>query len=311
MCDPIVIWRSKKPRCFKRVKDISRPHGVHYFANTKAWMTTEIMQKILTLLEKKMVAEDRKVLLTLDNAPCHPENLQENLRNIKLLPFPKNTTSRLQPCDAGIIRSFKHKYRKILVRFVLARIDSGKTASEIIRHVTILKVISWIKSAWAEVTSDTIKNCFKKCGFGEPEVISEETLDEELNELLKELSPGVSAEEFVEFDDGVDICEPVVNTQSVGWREQMRFESIQSVISPERSNESESEEDTNLEEDALEVESTPVSSAEALTMLDQLQEFFEANDEEDDSSAVRQLTRKVEQMRLATKKQKTIHDYFM
>ena len=33
--DPIVVWRSKKYRCFKRLKNIYRPHGVHYFTNAE------------------------------------------------------------------------------------------------------------------------------------------------------------------------------------------------------------------------------------------------------------------------------------
>ena len=53
VCDPILVWRSKIPRCFKKLKNIYRPHGVHYFANAKAWMTTEIMQELLMMLDKK------------------------------------------------------------------------------------------------------------------------------------------------------------------------------------------------------------------------------------------------------------------
>ena len=53
-----------------------------------------------------------------------------------------NTTSRLQPCDAGIIKNFKHKYKKLLIRYILASIGTGnRSASEIIKDVTILKVI--------------------------------------------------------------------------------------------------------------------------------------------------------------------------
>ena len=33
---PIVIWKSKSPRCFK-----TRPSMVYYFTNDKAWMRTE------------------------------------------------------------------------------------------------------------------------------------------------------------------------------------------------------------------------------------------------------------------------------
>ena len=46
VCDLTVVWRSKKPCYFKNLKNISRRVGVHYFTNTKAWMTTEIMAEV-------------------------------------------------------------------------------------------------------------------------------------------------------------------------------------------------------------------------------------------------------------------------
>ena len=58
VCDPIIIWRSKKPRCFKKLKNIYRQNGVHYFANAKAWMTNnEIMQEVLKMLDEKIIAK--------------------------------------------------------------------------------------------------------------------------------------------------------------------------------------------------------------------------------------------------------------
>ena len=66
-------------------------------------MTTEIMQEVLQMLDKKVIAEGRNVLLFLDNAPSQADILQEGLKNIKLEFLPINTTSRLQPCDTGII----------------------------------------------------------------------------------------------------------------------------------------------------------------------------------------------------------------
>ena len=68
-------------------------------------MTTEVMQEVLNILDKKMIAERRNVLLLLENAPSHPDILQEGLKNIKLEFLSKNTTSRLNPCDAGIIKT--------------------------------------------------------------------------------------------------------------------------------------------------------------------------------------------------------------
>ena len=55
--------------------------------------------------------------------------------------------------DAGIIRAFKLKYRKLLIRYIISRVGDNKKASDIIDEINILKVIGWDKSAWGEVTS--------------------------------------------------------------------------------------------------------------------------------------------------------------
>ena len=100
-------------------------------------MTTEITIQVLSILDRKLDVKNRKVLLFLDNAPSHPE--MGNLKNIKLVFLPKNTTSRLQSCDAGIIQNFKAKHRKQLLKHVISRIDDGKKASEIIQGVDLLQ----------------------------------------------------------------------------------------------------------------------------------------------------------------------------
>ena len=114
--EPIVIWKSKLSRCFKKLQDPSRPANVHYFSNPKSWMTSEVMAAVLARFKRKLVFEDRKVILFLDNATCHPESMIGQFSQVKIIFLPKNTTSRLQPLDAGIIQNFKVKYRKRLVK---------------------------------------------------------------------------------------------------------------------------------------------------------------------------------------------------
>ena len=48
--DP-VIDTSVSPRCFKNLQSPSRPYNCSYFANSKAWMNTEIMTTILSKLK--------------------------------------------------------------------------------------------------------------------------------------------------------------------------------------------------------------------------------------------------------------------
>ena len=43
---PIVIWKSYKPRCFKKVNKSQLP--VQYFSQKKAWMTGDILDQVLS-----------------------------------------------------------------------------------------------------------------------------------------------------------------------------------------------------------------------------------------------------------------------
>ena len=54
-----------------------------------------------------MQRQQRHILLLIDNAPTHTILEPSQLTNITIHSLPPNTTSHLQPCDAGIIKSFK------------------------------------------------------------------------------------------------------------------------------------------------------------------------------------------------------------
>ena len=49
--------------------------------------------------------------------------------------------------DAGIIRGFKLKYRKFLIKYVISRVNENLRAPDITKAVDILKVIGRIKPA--------------------------------------------------------------------------------------------------------------------------------------------------------------------
>ena len=153
------------------------------------------------------------------------------MKNIKLVFLPKNTTSRLQPLDAGIIRNFKHKYRKLLVRYVVSRIGEGKIASQIIKEVHVLKAITWLQTAWKSVVPETITHFFKKCGFdvGNTSVVNEE-IDTEFQELFARISDETTIDEYIDFDFETVTSEPAVNTQNADWGQESRERSIEEVI---------------------------------------------------------------------------------
>jgi hypothetical protein len=77
-------------------------------------MTFETFNEIMLKLDKRMRKQNWNILVFLDNCASHPFL---NLNNIKLLFLPPNTTSLLQPLDAGIIRSFKNVWGLLYQNF--------------------------------------------------------------------------------------------------------------------------------------------------------------------------------------------------
>ena len=110
-----VIGKSKKPRCFKNVKQIL----CRYRAQKKSWITGVLFEEWARKLDSSFRAQSRKVSLLIDNCPTHIEI--KNLRNINLTFLPPNTTSVLQPVDQGVIRSLRAHYRKKFVQIKLFR----------------------------------------------------------------------------------------------------------------------------------------------------------------------------------------------
>ena len=77
------------------MQDASCPANVHYFLHPKSWMSSEVMEAVLARFNRKLVFEDRKVILFLDNAMCHPESMIDQFLQIKIIFLPNNTTLRL------------------------------------------------------------------------------------------------------------------------------------------------------------------------------------------------------------------------
>jgi hypothetical protein len=105
-----------------------------YYYNKKAWMTMDVFEQFLTKFNDSIKREsdarvargqaERKVLLLIDNAAGHGKNFNYSHVNVHLLP--PNTTSWLQPMDAGIIRNFKLQFTKILMNFIVNNLDEHK-----------------------------------------------------------------------------------------------------------------------------------------------------------------------------------------
>lgn len=191
----IVIGKAYEPRCFRGKSKVP----VVYENNEKSWMTSIIFTRFMKQLDARMSKEKRKIALIVDNCPSHPPI---NLNNIKLIFLPPNTTSVLQPMDAGVIHSLRSKYRVKIARKLLALIDANKKPTE--KNINLYEAIIMLKKSWDEVSAETIKNCFIKSGFSFEQNIetNEDNYDDLIGiECFEDGMEGISFEEFVNADN--------------------------------------------------------------------------------------------------------------
>ena len=94
---PLVVGKSKKPRCFKNIKSFP----TEYDSNKKSWMTRTIFEKFLQNLDRKMRLQKRKIILFLDQCTAHTQHLK--FENVRVEFLPPNCTSKIQPLDLRII----------------------------------------------------------------------------------------------------------------------------------------------------------------------------------------------------------------
>ena len=309
--EPLVVWRSKKPRCFKNIKSLSRPHGIYYYSNPKAWMTTEIMTSVLGKINRQVEVAKRKIILFIDKAPCHPESLSERYSNIKVVFLA--LTSRLQPLDAGIIRNFKLKYRKRLLKFVISRINDNVKATDIIQEVEVLKAISWIKSAWGEVSEETIVNCFKKCGFrkSQPNIqLTDFAGEEEFESLVNELSTDVSAAEYIDFDQEVVTSQPSIDVKNIAWRQESLQNAIDTVMGCHNDQEHLKDIESDDEEVTIDDSLAIKSISEALQLVDRIMCFTRQYEDGEIHESLEVVTETLQDIMIRNRQQKKTTDYF-
>jgi hypothetical protein len=165
---------SAKPRCFKNIKKLP----VTYYANSKAWMTSEIFKDFLHTLDASFGALGTEILLFVDNCATHSLDTS-SLRNVKVFFYPSNCTSVIQPLDLAVINCFKQEYRKQLVQGAVCLKETGKGVQ---LKIDILQAIHFTVSAWQQLTQSTILNCFVKCGHMKNEEGSGVT---EIDEVVK------------------------------------------------------------------------------------------------------------------------------
>lgn len=114
----LAIGKLKSPRCFHNILHLP----TEYDANKSAWMTSSKFESWLRKWDNELSRQGRKIALFIDNSTMHPK--VQDLQCIQLVFLPPNTTSKIQPCDQGIINALKANYRKNMVNQLIQAMDN-------------------------------------------------------------------------------------------------------------------------------------------------------------------------------------------
>ena len=267
-----IIGKAKKPRSFK---NFNASLYCTYTSNSKAWMTGSIFLEYSRDLNVHCAAENKKILLLLDNATSHR---CPDLSHVELLFLPPNMTSSLQPLDSGIIKNFKSFYRQSQLNRYVEMADDNLTPD-----ISLKEAIIFSKIAWDSVSETTIRNCWRHTGLlslteGEdsegdagPQPVLRENVFDRMKSIFN-ITDILSQEEFCDFDQ---------TTETEGNEKEER------VIS--------SEDEENCASDVAETDKTPVTSKQACASLSTVIEFFENHPlaSEDDIKTLMQVRRRL------------------
>ena len=173
-------------------------------------MSSEIFQSWLIGVNARFRADNRKVLLLVDNCSAHHTG-DLSLSNVNVHFLPPNTTAHLQPLDAGIIRAFKAHYRAQLLAHVIGQFDAHGTVNF---KIDLACTFRFIKIAWSQVTAESIVNCWHATGIApttaEPDVQGPAddpvtVVSESLGKLCSVIPNIMTAEEYLATDACVEV----------------------------------------------------------------------------------------------------------
>jgi hypothetical protein len=223
------------------------------------------------------------------------------LRNTTVFYLPPNTTSKIQPCDAGIIQSLKAYYRFRFNHLLIQRLQDKVADPE---KINVLEAMHIAVAAWSmDVKLETICNCFRHYRI--------RTTDADVTSVSKE--PLIDPEVIKDLEEQVQelwYWNPmdIRNLIDYPTEREVAYVPTQEEIVQDLST-------NHVPEDEMEAddsqESIHVKATEAVQCASLLQQFWMQQDIVDhDIAGIQTVKDKIRIMRSSKLVQKPISEYF-
>jgi hypothetical protein len=275
----LVIGTAKSPLSFRNKVF---PPSLMYDSSKNGWMTAFVWTKFFDYLNIQLRRANRHILVLVDNFAGH---VVSDWSNITMKFLPPNTTSIIQPCDQGVINSFKSQYRKRMLRRVVETIEEANTqitATEICKKINLFDACKMIHESWDSISTSCIQNCWRKGGFdvgrekeASPEAQKQFELDmQEVTVLLENLGMDSSiaqSEAQSLLENGIEgenlISDVGDSLEETILSEVIRKDSVEEISGDVDPNDPDDPEDILI----------PVSATAALSALSVVNQFYSEN----------------------------------
>ncbi|GFT32961.1 jerky protein homolog-like [Trichonephila clavipes] len=146
-------------------------------------------------------AQKSKVLLILDNAPCHlpVEILNAIDDDFSVLYLPSNVTALVQPMDQGIIERLKRIYRKQVLRRLLLAENDKESVPPFAEKLNIKDTCYMLAEAWDSLERQSPKNAWNKLW---PDLEAEKGFNDDHREEITDVVQSIPG--FQECDEDVE-----------------------------------------------------------------------------------------------------------
>lgn len=217
-CPPFVIFKRKT------LPKEDFPKGVVVRVNEKGWVNQEVISDWLKMVwngrKNAFFTPKDKSLLIWDSAKPH---ITDDVKSIvkchsKLAVIPGGLTKKLQPLDLSVNKSFKSKLKDKWEECMSGE-EHTFTKSGNQRRASYAQTCLWIEEAWDDITTDCIKNGFRKAGicYKKSSDSSSTETNIESNEELSENEELVPAMSSTAISDVIELSESDPNNNFEGF----------------------------------------------------------------------------------------------